>query len=126
MFRTSVIFCSEHRLCFVPNIQYFFVPNIGHFLFRTSVILCSEHPVYFLSEHLDGFHSEHPEKRFYVLYPLPDTRSNSRMFGRARTKKDKPDFFHIRMILSTFFCKLKRDKLKRDKRFMIEIHEKSS
>ena len=82
-FQTSVILCSGHPL--------FFVPNIAHFLFRTSVILCSEHPVYFLSEHLDGFHSELPEKRFYVLYPLPDTRSNSRMFGRARTKKDKPD-----------------------------------
>jgi hypothetical protein len=44
--------------------------NIGHFLFRTSVILCSEHPVFFRSEHLDGFHSEHPENdfMFYIRF----------------------------------------------------------
>ena len=45
----------KHTPKFISNIQYFFVPNIGHFLFRTSVTLCSEHPVGFRSERRSFF-----------------------------------------------------------------------
>ena len=108
----------KHTPKFISNIQYFFVPNIGHFLFRTSVILCSEHPVLFRSEHrsffvsnichfmfrtscifrsehLDDFHSEHPVffiptfRRFHSEHPETEVRNGLLRPMSVKKKEDE-------------------------------------
>jgi hypothetical protein len=46
------VFCSEHPECFITNIR--------HSLLRTSAVFIPN-ILYFLTEHLNDFQSEHPD-----------------------------------------------------------------